>query len=195
MPRRKPVSNDQLLNNEPPLMLPAPRPAHKHGHDRDPYETPPGAVPAKVSNLKTQTGPIKRQQTKADELARQEAKSELRIRASRYRSYLDEMIANGGDQLAALAVVYGLDIDEVKARRDELHADVRSGIGGTELAEVLEQHDLGLNTRVALLKKHAFSDIPAASLKAVDMINDLEGDSGSVGTFESYLRLVKAQKG
>lgn len=177
-------------------MLPAPRPAHKHGHDRDPYETPLGAVPAKVSNIVRELQrPITRPQTKADELARQEAKSELRIRASRYRSYLDEMIANGGDQLAALAVVYGLDIDEVKERRDELHADVRSGIGGTELAEVLEQHDLGLNTRVALLKKHAFSDIPAASLKAVDMINDLEGDSGSVGTFESYLRLVKAQKG
>lgn len=176
-------------------MLPAPRPAHKHGHDRDPYETPAGAVPAKVSNLKTQSAPITREPTKADELARQEAKTELRIRASRYRSYLDEMITNGGDQLAALSIVYGLSIDEVKERREELHADVRSGIGATELAEVLEQHDLGLNTRIAILRKHAFSDIPAASLKAVDMVNDLEGDSGSFGTFESYLRLVKAQKG
>jgi hypothetical protein len=37
-----------------------------------------------------------------------------------------------------------------------------------------------------------YSDIPAASLKAIDLLADMEGDAnlGNEGSYESYLRTV-----
>lgn len=186
MPRRKTVGDEQLL--APTLMLPPPRPHKRGAHDVDPYESPPGAVVVHHE-------PITRPLTKADEKARDVAKSEVKARSERYARYLDALTEHGGDQELALADVYGLSPEEVRPRRLELQADVRSGIGGTELAEVLERNDLSLLARVNVLRKHAYSTNPAASLKALDMIGELEGERSEVGSFESFLRLAKAQKG
>ncbi len=189
MPRRKAVGTEQLLNQEPPLLaLPSPRIAHKHEHEIDPYESPPGAVPVILSEK-----PLKRKQTAEDVATRKAARMEARALATRYERYLDLMAQSGGDRDQALASVFNVSIEEAQERRLELHAEVRRGLGSTTLAEILEKNDLSLVARANILRKHAYSDIPAASLKAIDMVQELEGDRSDVGSFEAYLRVVKAQ--
>lgn len=183
------------------LMLPAPRvmPSHphKHEHKLDPYEAPPGAVPATTitpSKSQTTEGPIKRKLTKEDEQKRELARADRRMRGTRYTRYLDELARIGGNQTMALATVYGISIEEAQERRLELQADVRTGIGNTDVGEILQQNDLDMTARANILRKHAYSDNPAASLKAIDLANDLEGDRGETGSFEQFLRLCKAQE-
>jgi hypothetical protein len=125
--------------------------------------------------------------------ARAEAQLEVKARGERYNRYLDAMIEFAGDQEQALADVYGLTVEEVRPRRLELQADVRNGLGSSDLADVLEQNDLTMRARATLLRKHAYSLNPAASLKAIDMVTELEGERSDVGSFESYLRLIKSQ--
>lgn len=189
MPRRKPQGDDQLLNPIPPLMLQAPRPHKRGDHDIDPYESPPGAVPVTLSAV-----PLKRAMTQEDIATRKMARLEAKALATRYEHYLDLMLQSGGDRAQALADVFDLPIEEVRVRLLELHAEVRRGLGSTTLAETLEKSDLSLAARVSLLRKHAYSDIPAASLKALDMVQDLEGNRSDNGSFESFLRVAKAQR-
>lgn len=190
--RKKAISDEQLIE---PVLVPAVRTSRGgHAHDLDPYAPPPGAVPGRSKELATTAAvPIKRKMTKEDIAARDEARRVMKMRAARYERYLDALVEFGGDQEQALADVYGLPREEVRLRRVELHADVKSGIGSSELSEVLERNDLALASRVAVLRKHAFSANPAASLKALDMVSEMEGTRGDVGSFESYLRLAKEQ--
>lgn len=198
MPRRKPVGDDQLLNN-PVLALPAPRvtPSHPHKErEHDPYEVLPGAVPdveGKASKLSTTfNGPPKRDLTPEEKKTRELARSDAKLRRARYARYIDLMMALGGNRTMALAQVYGVSIEEAQERSFELHADVLTGIADSDLGTVLEANDLGLAARARVLSKHLYSKNPAASLKAADMIKDIEGDRGDVGSFESFLRVAKA---
>ena len=77
----------------------------------------------------------------------------------------------------------------------DLLAEVRRGMGVSPLGDLLERRGLGLAARVNILGKHAYSDNPAASLKAIDMIGDMAGQTANEGSFESFLRLAKSQKG
>ena len=175
-------------------MLPPVRPSRSHAHDVDPYESPAGAVPIRLRSETTE--PIKRKMTKEDIAARDLSRKEAKMRAARYDRYLDAMIEFGGDREQAIADVYGLPVEEARLRMTDLHADVVAGIGTSSLADVLERNDLAMAARGALLRRHAYSANPAASLKAIDMVTNLEGERGIVtGTFEDFLRTVKAQKG
>jgi hypothetical protein len=194
MPRRKSRVPDRPFDEGNALMLPPPQVRSKgHGHDHreDPYETPPGAVVVHPSTIE----PIKRKMSKEDIAQRDEARKVAKMRGNRYNLYLDLLADHDGDQEKALSVIYDLPIEEVRLRRIELQADVRQGIGTSSLAEVLERNDLDLAARANLLRKHAYSNNPAASLKSIDMIQDLEGDRSDVGSFEAYLRLAKSSKG
>src|ERR1700730_16195437 len=150
MPRRKTLSDEHLI--EPVLMLPSPRPAHRHERSQDAYEQPPGAVPVHVVSE-----PIKRKMTREDLAARKEAQAEIAMRRTRYAAYLEELVEQNGNQEQALAVVYGIQVEEARLRRIELQNDVRTGLGATSLAEVLERNDLGQAARANLLRKHAYS--------------------------------------
>ncbi len=184
--RRKPVGEEHLL--EPRLMLPPARKAHKHGHDIDPYEAAPGAAPV------TSSRPIERALTAQDTQNRSVAQAERRERGNRYLRYLDAMVEFNGNQDMALAQVYGLQVEDAAARRIELQADVRTGLGTTDIGEQLERNDLSLTARLALYRRHAYSPVPAASLKALEAVSELEGERADVGSFESYLRTAKQQK-
>jgi len=190
MPRRKVIIDDQLLGNI-PLALP---PARRHEHERDAYEAADGAVPGKATRVQitsvTPTTP-----TSADLAERDQIRAEMRVAATRYNRYLDALHDSFGDQEAALAAAYNLPIEEVRERFYELRVDVRRGQGATDISQVLERNDLTQADRVAIMRRHAYSANPAASLKAVDMISDMEGDSGNLGSFEDYLRTHKLQKG
>lgn len=190
MPRRKPKGETQTLES-PILMLPPGKPRHRHPHEDDPYESLPGGVPrVEVTGHE----PITRKLSRAEEQQRSVALSEQAMRATRYTRYLEAMVRLGGDQIAALAEVYELTPQDVEERHLELQADVRAGIGTSVLADVLEKNDLSVAARAAVLRKHLYSTNPAASLKALDLVNDMEGDRADFGSFESYLRLAKGQK-
>lgn len=178
------------------LMLPPPRVTTgggKHEHEIDPYQTPAGAVPGKTSNVQETRKPLKRRETKEDLAAKEQAKQEMRVRGKRYAQYLELMAQNGGNRVLAVSLVYCVTVEEAAENLDLLLADLRSGRGSTDIAIVLEQHDLDVTARVNMLSKHMYSDVPAASLKAIQMAGEMEGDRGTVGAFEDFLRLAKAQ--
>lgn len=194
MPRRKPKGQDQAqaLPEEPILALQSPRPSHGgKEHKADPYESLPGAVKSVVT---TSVVPINRKMNKRDLALRDEARLEQKMLAERYDHYLDALAEQGGDQIQALSQVFGLSVADVRIRRQELQAEVRRGVGTSSVADTLEKFDLGLVARARVLRSHVYSENPAASLKALDMIQELAGDNQDSGTFESFLRIAKQQK-
>lgn len=192
MSRRKPHGEDQALNpilqDGPILALPAPRIGHKREHEPDAYESPPGAV------LTQHQGPIKRKLTAADRKHRREAQAEQQMRANRYDRYLDLVREYAGDREAALAAVYGLTKEAARAQLRELLTDVQSGRATSSVSQTLENYDLSLTARANLLRTHAYSDNPAASLKAVQLAGELEGNRADLGSFEDYLRISRSQE-
>jgi hypothetical protein len=191
--RRKPRGDDQMTSNE-IMALPVPQPVKHREHEVDPYAPAPGAIPGKVTKVVTEA-PMRltRKMTKDDIQTRDEVRREMKMRETRYKKYLDSLITYGGDQERALADIYGISLEEARARRLELQADVRTGFGNTELADQLEANDVALAARINLLRMHAYSANPAASLKSLDMLSELEGQRSDMGTFESFLRIVKMQ--
>lgn len=192
MPRRRSDIQDDF--NEQIALPPAPRVVghtHKHGHEHviDPYAVLPGAIPGKLSNLEVKTKPKKA--TQKDLAQRDAIRAETRAAAKRYNQYLDVLGETGGNKIAALARVYGLDAEEAEERFEELHLDVRRGIGSTEVGRILEQNDLDIHARARVLKKWMYSDEPGPSLKAVDMLSELADDTDTAGSFEVFLRLAK----
>src|SRR5271165_49190 len=117
--RKKPRGDDQALNPvlETVLALPAARVSHRHTHEPDPYESPPGAVRV------TSQDPPKRNPTREDKRGKSLAKAEQTMRANRYDRYLDLLLKHEGNEVEALAEVYGLAPDAVLAQRRELAAD------------------------------------------------------------------------
>lgn len=191
MPRRVKPQDESPFEPTGLLMLP---PARKHGtheHKEDPYEVLPGAVPP----METTRQPLKRKQSAGDVLTRKRLRAEQKALGARYNRYLEARADCGGDKIAALAVVFGLEIDEVAVRQDELHMEVMRGVASSSVAELLEANDLNLAARAKLYAKHAWSNVPAASLKALQEIGELEGERQDQGSFESFLRLAKNQRG
>jgi hypothetical protein len=190
VPRRKTKSDEQLI--EPTiLMLPPAKPRH-HEHPIDAYPSLPGAVPhAEVLSLE----PLKRKLTKAEKEQRGTLVSEQRMRQRRYDRYLAVLADTYGNRIAALATVFGVTEAEAEVRALELHTELKEGIGTSTVADEIERNDLGVSARAAVLRKHLYSSNPAASLKAADMVSEMEGDRQDLGSFESYLRQAKLQKG
>lgn len=193
MPRRKPRSENQTANpvlpDEPVLMLGTAHPTHKREHVEDAYKSLPGAVVPRGTTREPKKNP-----TPADRVMQQERLAEQHVRADRYARYLDALAENGGDQEGALAEVYGLTVEAVRLQRSDLQEDVRSGIGSSSLAQILERNDLSMAARAHVLRRHVYSESPAASLKALDMVGELDGARGAdMGSFEQFLRLAKGQ--
>jgi hypothetical protein len=182
VPRQKqptPVVGE--LVEEAPLAIPAAPQHREHEHRVDPYKSLPGAMPDASS-------PPKRKARAHDEGANYLA--EQREKVERYDHYLDNLSTYHGDIDQALAVVYGVGVDQAGDRRAELLADVQSGIGSSSLGEIITRRDLSHTALVTLLRKWAYCGNPAASLKAIDMLRDMGEGAPSEGSFEKYARLA-----
>lgn len=192
MPRRSAKNdNPDLLNDGPPLMmLPPARTAHKHEREVNAYESPPGAVPHIIKSE-----PLKRKLTDAEKAAQIETRKEHKFLATRHARYLDLLIEHKGDRELALAVIFDKSADDVRVELLDLLAEVRRGLAVSPLGELLERGGLDLAGRVNILTKHAYSDNPAASLKAIDLASEMAGTTANEGSFESFLRISKAAKG
>ena len=120
-------------------------------------------------------------------------RADERQKIERYDRYLDALISMQGDTDAALAVVYGVSVQEAVDRHDELLPDVQAGVPASNINEMLKRRDLDKAARVTILRKWAFCNNPAASLKALDMLADLDEGSPQVGSYEQYVRLAMAE--
>lgn len=190
MPRRK-VARDQG-DAIPILMLPPAKSTHRHARDHDAYEVPPGAVPTQV----IATEPLGRKLTAEERKDQHLVQQEHQRLEARYERYLDLLGAAGGNRAAALAEIFGLPIDEVYPQMPALLAAVREGLRTGALGDALEQNALGVNERVRILRHHAYNlENPAASLKAVDMAHEMQGQTSDGGSFEHFIRAAKLQKG
>jgi hypothetical protein len=190
MPRLKnpvPIEPDLLEIPTPaPLAIPSPR--REHEYHIDPYKALPGAIPQQDEPKKRKRG----RPRKDDALA--EATRESRDRLERYERYLDALQAAGGDIDLALSIVYRLpNVQEAATRRAELLADVQSGIPGSSTSEILQRQDMSIIARATVIRKWMYSANPAASLKAVDMANELDGKGPDVGSYEVFVRRVLDQ--
>jgi hypothetical protein len=126
----------------------------------------------------------------ARELAAQEDEAAKMIRVARYDAYLDALVMYAGDSCKALATVFGIELEEAREKYALLLDDVHRGQGESGTGALLARNDLAIEARIKLLRRHAYSEIPAASLKALDMIDNIDGDSGSTGSYDQYVRSI-----
>lgn len=166
------------------IALPVPQP-HRgpHEHRIDPYRTLPGPVPP-------QDKPKRRGRRKSADI-QAEARAHARWRMERYDRYLDALCEYHGDTVKALSIVYQIDIHEAERRRTELLADVQTGLATASFAEQLVRLDMDKNARLAMLRKHMFAPNPAQSLKALDMIEEMDTNAPDIGSYEHYVRMVE----
>lgn len=123
------------------------------------------------------------------------AQQGVRQRENRYDMYLDAMVGTGGNRVAALAVVFKISEQEAVDRYNELLAEVQRGIPTSSVTEVLERNDVTTHARVKVLRRHLYGPIPAASLKAAEMLADLDDRPAHSGTrYEHYIRMVMAEE-
>lgn len=112
------------------------------------------------------------------------------IKASRklYRDYL-EALTLLRSMVLALAHVFEIDPEEAQMRLVELHDKVLEGAPPARgTPELLREYDLTKEARFRILASHMYSGNPAASLKAVDTINNMDAGSHSQGgSYESYV--------
>lgn len=177
-------------------MLPAPRTSHKHERDRDAYASPPGAVPGQASNERiTRSEPLKRELTDTEKQQQLAIRTEAKTRAERYDKWLDALISLGGDKIKALQFVYEIGESDARARQYELEIDVRLGMAQSDIGELLDKNNISTAAQAKILGKWSYSDNPAASINAIKLVQEMQGDTKEVGSFESFLRLSKAQSG
>lgn len=181
MPRRS--NHDDFVQaplNE--LRLPVPTPVRERPEHRiDPYQAAPGGVPTTDQKPKAR-------RKKNDDIAAKE--SSEAADGLRYDLYLDRLIAMGGDKLAAIASIFNLSLQETQARFEELYAQIQHGKASSSIGELLDRNDLNKAAQVAILRRHAYSPNPAASLKALDMIGDLSGTNEEADSYDRYVRAI-----
>ena len=188
MARKKPQVDDQ----GPPLMLPAPRVTHRHERDVDAYASPVGAVPGRTIKQE----PIHRDLT-AEEKAEQTAlRKSLSRKGQRYDQWLDALIKHGGVKVKALMEVCDITEEEAYLRQYELEAEIRQGMGTSDIADTLVRNDLTTAAQVNILRGWAYSENAAASIAALKTLHDMTGDTTEKrGSWEQFLRIYKMQKG
>jgi hypothetical protein len=116
---------------------------------------------------------------------------ETKERRRRYDTFIDQMIENGGDQIYALAMTYGVSPEEIRANLINYKTDVMTGMNSSSVSDLLEHAGIGKAARIGILRKHVYSTDARESLVALKMALDLDGDKHNTGTsYESYLRMV-----
>lgn len=125
--------------------------------EQDPYETLPGQVDKKQRNVT----PL---DTSHD------------AQRKRYLKYAEALVRSGGDPLFAIVETLGVSEDDARANLEEYHERlIADGGQNPPLDMIFKRMNVGLPVRVAVLKHHLHSTIPAASLKAEERLSEIEG--------------------
>lgn len=161
-----------------PLALPASRP-HRHAEE------------GKVDAYAALAGAVADPHRTPRRGRRAASSTDAEVAAARYDAYIDTLVSVDGDTDAALAIVFGIELADAKTRRVELLTLIRAGAATTSTAALLERNDLTLAARIGIYRKHAYSPFAAASLKALDAIENLDGSGPDEGSdYDSYVRSV-----
>lgn len=190
MPRKKapaPVPTPEELSDQllpMPVLLGTRR--QEHEHRVDPYKSLPGAMP------EAPKAPKRGAKARKEELEEQ-ARVHSRARLARYDRFLDNLADFNGDEVQALAIVYGISLEEVEARRAELLIDVQAGVPTSSIGEDLKRRHMGQSAIARVLAKWLYSGIPGASLKAAQMALEISGEGPDIGSFEQYARIATAE--
>jgi hypothetical protein len=125
--------------------------------------------------------------------------SDARLSKDLATVYARNLIAFDGDVIRALAATFGVSEDEATARMRELHERARGASRATtSIGEMFERHDVTSEVRIAKLREMMFSPQPAAALKAIDVLNDLDATQKAkrIGTtWETFVTRVRAGAG
>lgn len=109
--------------------------------------------------------------------------------ASRYARAL---MANQGDVVKALAIVFGVSEDEATQRMVELHEQARGATrANTSVGDMIERHDLSIEMRVARMRQIVYGVNDAAALKAIDVLNEMDASSKTKRIGTTWEALVK----
>lgn len=109
-----------------------------------------------------------------------------------YQLFLRNLVALNGNEVQALSATLGLNQSDVENRAQELKDSIiANATTGRSLQDILKVYNINKEARIAILASHAFSSVPAASLKAIDMLNDLDaGRVADEASYESYVRRI-----
>lgn len=120
-----------------------------------------------------------------------------------FSRYARNLFAQKGDLVRAIAITIGknpddpIDVAYVTEHLEELHGQIRAtSRSATSVTELLEKHDLTLETRLVLLRDLLFSPVPAVQLKAMEMIGELDETAKSkrIGSkMEDIFRIARAK--
>jgi hypothetical protein len=175
------------ITNSVALMYPDGGP--REDHYFDPYQ------PMASGAVDVTPATPKKKKSKAPVAIDESHIAETRVRRARYDRFIDELIAAGGDKLAALSKTYGVPSHELAPKINDYLADVMLGMSTSSVADMLEVAGIGKQARIAKLRAHIFDPDPKVSLVAIRMAMDLDGDKHATGTtYEQYLRTVMGRK-
>ena len=118
-----------------------------------------------------------------------------KARKARYDTFIGHMVENAGNMVLALSLTYGVPSEEIQGNLRQYRDDVALGLSSSSVSDLLEDVGLGKRARVQMLTRHAYSEDEKVSLVALKLATDLDGDKHDhATTYETYLRMVKAQK-
>lgn len=158
----------------------------------------PGRKPSKQTLLDPQSalpGAMKRVGPKLAATEREQAKSDPKHLRQRFSLYCKQLTLHMGDPVPALAMVFEISLDEAQERQAELHHEIMRAVNNMSQKELFEMNGISKSHRTMVLKDMMYSDMPAARLKAVDMLNDMDGSGKSSGeTWESWVALAMGKR-
>lgn len=179
MPRKPPPERPDALEGE---LIEGESISYSGGHPRQHLIDPLAPMPGGVIKL------VKDQRTKVP-------RSEKAASQQVYRDYLANLVRYAGDGPQALSTTLGISLARAQSEFAELHNNLLKNVTPRSISEVLKEIDLHKEARLAILKQHAYGSVPAASLKAIDMLNDMDSVRSQDDTsYEAYIRAVQDKK-
>lgn len=140
-------------------------------------------------------GAMKRVGPKPIQTEKQQNKADPKHLRQRFSSYCKELVKSAGDPVPAIAMIYGISEEEAREREIELHSEIMRAVNNMSQKELFEMNGISKAHRTMVLKDMMYSDIPAARLKAVDMLNDMDGSSKSSGdTWEEWAAMAMGKR-
>ena len=111
--------------------------------------------------------------------------------------YSRALIAHGGDPIPALAQAFELPESEVAPRMIELHERIVGAAKANQVdADLFERYDVTQHVQIAMLRQHLFAPDAKVSLKAIEMLREMDATSKSkrIGSsFEKFMFTARAK--
>lgn len=125
-----------------------------------------------------------------------EKKADPKHLRDRYALYCRLLAENYGNPAPALAEVFDISIEEAQLRQVELHTEITRAMQGVSTRELFTMNQMSKEHRLMHLRSLMYHPNPAVSLKAMDMLNELDGATKSSGdTWEEWIGLALGRKG